>query len=480
MAAADRAQQRRNADGPPWVSPAQLAGYSMALQLPPPAGFTHPLLRYPAGCGFTQRVGYPFSAAPAQLWANQADPHPDAVDCDAPPGPAPVSIACPAQTSCATDALFLDSGLGALSDRGPRGAGGLPQIAEELSEDGLPDSDLDECGVSARSSSCADRGTPCGRVSLGDPPAWQAQRFNDCSATRAGVELEDEGGCEERQLVEAGGHSLAGPAPVDAQVPQRLCLDSLRPSPDPAAQQDTRDGGGVAEEARMEVVIPQRGTHGPVLARVAGRPELQYAALDHAGDGPADKSALGAAQVAAAAGGHPAGDPTHCSCRPVEINMLSWINDLAVARQSVGCGGAAAAQRCPEAQDGAAQPCGGLMVGSGGGGLGGPGMGGWDEGPYDTALEFMYAPAAGHVQGEEHSSRGPPQTLRRLEPSPPDGQYDGWSEVAMRLSPINQETSYSRPRMSDAAPAHGHPPPPAHPACALHTTWHAGHPRLTL
>lgn len=463
----------------------------MALQLPPPAGFKHPLLRYPVGCGFTQRVGYPFSAAPAQIWTNLPQPIPNDRSEAAATAAARVPYSGAAHSGGAADVVYNDTGLRTWSQMGGRGPGTLPQIAEEPSEDDWHDTELGGWGAS----SGYDGGqVPSRQAAAAVATASGAQHAVDCvapstaaapcalecaepsglgSADENVAEGQEVDGCMEGELQVAGGSSLAGPAPLDAHAVSLPCRDALRPAAVPRAAAEAADVDVAYQQRFTAVVIPQRGAHGPVLARVAGRSDLLYSAVDEE-DGAAAAAGFlhhGARGTQPQARGgrdsHGKDDAANYEHGKMDIDMFTWINDREIVRKDIGgWSGVAASQGDSDGGEAPGDRC-GPMVGAAGGGEHAPCiMDSWVDGLPGAALPLVSAACSNAEEVQQWRMRQA-QTLPRLEPLHMDDHRGGGSGVALRLSPVNRMVSPNRPRLSDAAvlPPTGKLPPQADSAC---------------
>lgn len=487
MTAANDGRASRVSHGARWVSPAQLAAYSMALQLPPPAGFKHPLLRYPVGCGFTQRVGYPFSAAPAQIWTNTPRPwlmpdgHSDAGAMHA----ARVPCSAAAHGRGAADAVCVDAGMSASSLAG--GPGILPQIAEEASEDEWHGTELGGWGMS-KGYHNAD--APCRAAAAADEAAWGAQHGADslppstaavpCAlegtkssvpgAADKQVESQAVDGSTEEQLQVAGGGSLAGPAPLDADGASQQCRSALQPAAVLRATQEAAGPAAADQQKFTAVLIPLRGAHRPVAARVLRRPELLYSAV-----GEVDDAAAGllpgdaGGERPAAEGEQESKDEAMKRGRgDMDIDMFSWINDREIVRKDVGGWAGVAASQGDSLGEGApGHRRGRPMEGPDGGGRQAPCVDSWADGPLGDALPLT-GTACGDVEEVQQRRTTRPQTLPRLEALHMGNHHDMGAGVALQLSSLKQTVSPNRPRLSDAAvlPPTGALPTRADSACA--------------
>eukprot|EP00892_Ulva_mutabilis_P012193 jgi/Ulvmu1/9346/UM050_0098.1 len=441
---------RSNVEGPqqPWISPAQLAAYSMALQLPPPAGFNHMLLRYPAGRGFTQRVGYPFAGAPAQYWT------------DLPRRDVPAAASRSGSTMGGPHALFapLNSTLTSSACSGPvipTAHGPLPRIDEEFSAEEGVWAVMEGCGrdswrglgASERSADSCMHG-----VLSGDADAWGGHREKEGGRShRDGVRggggasggsvdggVEAATDCDGWGLEAAGGSSMAGPAPLDVLVaaPAHACMAADAP-------QRTGEAVTVSVDAGMPVMIRPRGRRAPVVARVATKAALQYTALD-AGDEDAAQRAQQdtLSQPQGAAGGH--------ATRAGDVDMFSWINDRAIGQAEADSGPESHGRR-----DGRPARTAGLPHGAGAKEQHACGNAAeeWADAALEAGRALVGAGQAGPAAGGRSTQHGQPDRLVIVPRTEPLLEYGCGAEVAWRLAPMTREATATRPRLGDVHPA---------------------------
>lgn len=461
----------------------------MTLHLPPPAGFNHTLLRYPVGRGFTQRAGYPFAGAPAQLWT--AFP-------ERAPGPAAVSAA--SSPACARVPFESqhDGGGGhqVLTDAADRRISMLPRIDEEQSTEGGAWGTYEVPCESGRSgSACAsdagmhDPQTPrtsaMGSDSGGAAPLSAEDHAHDAiGPAQPDTSMATAAGVDGDRLLEQSATSLAGPAPLEMSTPQERA-GSGGLAARLAAVDAAQDAAG-GTQASVPVVIRARGSHAPVVARLVTKPSLVYAAMEAGGEGatqrvrrearPAPVPPPDGAAVAGVAG-------------ETEIDMFSWINDRAEVRVEA-CG------ECVAGPPFGSEASAGQVVAEEPvhSGCDAAGLGGDEYGAVGAAAGATRPPVVGgvHTAAPAHATERL-VVVPHIEPLLQAGPGDGWDEVAMRLAPVNRNNSSVRPCLSNGHDGGGRRQGGAKHACASTITgcplaarmdrvhgseWHSRHGRM--
>ena len=255
----------------PWVSPAELAAAGK-LRARVPGGYQHAVLRYPAGCGFLQRLEQP------AVWCTSAGgPCPHQLGGGLADAERPLSACAPARWERPQSPSPDPAAAEDVPPQAPPCESSDPNGAAHSSDPNEAAHSFEHCGADTHPPECESSAAQLGAATATGSAQLEAATDTEAAAAATSSPVDATSGDEgaEGRLAEAreapafdanAAASLAGPAPLDSAGAPEVTVAVVRPCGDALRSSDSAPGDASSSSRQLKLpLIRVRFSSAPFL-----------------------------------------------------------------------------------------------------------------------------------------------------------------------------------------------------------------------